>query len=421
MKILLSSTILPYKNNIRIEYINSVIDFLRTKIDVKVYWLIYQPNNVKNKNTSTEEILDIHDFSSGTDLIKKIKPDVYLANHSLDPINAAISLASVFFNVPVICFDHSFYDNSKDTQLETAKFRLLLLNKMPSDTESEKKTLRRLRFYFFKYYFLLKTRINMRIDPQIILLIFKETFDFFTGKFLKLNPYGKLYLVSGEYTMNSCGYKKLKNKKQVKIVGNPYWDKLSRKIRNHDDLHKSNKIKILIITDSLFEHGIWTSKQRDEFLSRLFNNLNSDKNITFDIKIHSSSESMSFYKSFLQKIKINTQIFQSENLWDIAKNYDILLSYGYSQAHAEIAYSGKQTIFLDANIKLPLMTLIKEGIQAGHIKQCENDNSLISLIHSFNKEKIELSDNFKKICSKFFAIAEGNSAEKIGKLILDYN
>jgi len=421
MKILVASPVLPQKNNIRVEYINSVIDFLRTKIDVKVYWLIYQPSNVKNKNTPTEEILDIHNFSSGTELIKKIKPDVYLANHTLDPINAAISLASIFFNVPVICFDHSFYDTSKGEQLEIAKFQLLLLNQMPSDNESEKKTLRRLRFYFFKHYFLLKTRITMRLDPKIILLIFKETFDFFTGKFLKLNPYGKLYLLSGEYKMNSDAYRKIKNKKQIEIVGNPYWDKLSKKIRNNEDFHKSNKIKILIITDSLFEHGLWTSKQRDEFLSRLFNNLNSDQNITFDIKIHPSSESMSFYKSFLQKIKINTQIFQSENLWDIAKNYDLLLSYGYSQAHTEIAYSGKQTIFLDADIKLPLMTLIKEGIQAGHVKQCKNDNSLISLIHSFNKEKIELGDNFNKICSKFFAIAEGNSAEKIGKLILDYN
>ena len=158
MKILVASPILPLENNIRVEYINSVMDFLKTKIDVKVYWLIYQPSNVKNKNTPTKEILDIHNFSSGTELIKKIKPDVYLANHSLDPINAAISLASVFFNIPVICFDHSFYDFSKGEQLEIAKFRLLLLDKMPSDTESEKKPLRRLRFYFFKHYFLFKLR-----------------------------------------------------------------------------------------------------------------------------------------------------------------------------------------------------------------------------------------------------------------------
>lgn len=417
LKILVLSPIMPEKNNPRIDYVNFVYDYLKSKIPTKIIWVIYQPDKIIQKNESDCEILDIHNFPNAQELLEKIKPDLFLSNHTLDPINTAVSLVAILKKIPIICFEHGYF-SFKTISIQTNKINLLFSNKLPSENESQKKFLKRFNFYFYKFSFLLKTRMcfSKKIKEYFVTLL--DIYKFITGNFPKLNPYGNIYLIPGKFVLNNNNYNKLKNIKPVKIVGNPYWDNLSNKIRFSEPT-TSEKIRILIITDSLYEHGFWTYAQKNNFLSQLLTNLNSDPKLIFDLKIHPSSENFEFYNSLLKKLKVKAKIFQKENLWDVARNYDLFLTYGYSQVHSELAYSGKKVILLDSNVNLPLITLVNEAIEIGNIKQCKNEKSLIPIIHHFFKEKSIITNDFNEAASNYFAISDGTSSEKIGKIILE--
>jgi hypothetical protein len=412
------SPITPQMNNIRIDYVNSIIDFLKTKIDVDLFWLVFQPNEIKNNKISNGTILDIHQFSNAQEVIKEIKPDIFLANTTLDLVNYSFSLASSFHKIPIVCFNHIYFYSPQYNGLDK-KISLLFSNKLPSDMESDAKFLGRARFYFFKYNFLLKTRISLGINLQQIISIMKDTFDFLTGNILKLNLFGDQYLISSEFIFKKYGYENIKNKNCIHIVGNPYWDTLSKKIRQKiKDKQISKNQRILIVTGSLYEHGYWTKTQRNVFLTNLFSIL-SKNNFSFALKIHPSSENKQFYEKLLKKLNLDIQIFQDENLWDIAYDFDMMISYGYSQAITEMAYSGHKLIFLDAGIQIPEVPLLNDAIKEGNVMTCKDIETIPSLIHNFLKTTVNLSEDFEKACNSVFAKSDGKSSERIGKIILD--
>jgi hypothetical protein len=415
LKILITTPIIPNKNNIRIDYVNEVINFLQTKVDVTLYWLVFQPKKFKNYNSKNSIILDIHDFSNANELINKIKPDIFLSNHTLDFINYSLSLVSRSNKIPIICFEHSFFNPIIIKQKQNKKTLFLFSQKLPSEKDYEKIFLGRFRFYFLKYSFLVKTRISLGIDFFQIMSIIRDTLIFFTGKISKLNPFGDQYLITSDFL--SKNYLD-KNKEIIHVVGNPYWDKISKKIRQKNIKNISEPPKILIVTGSLYEHGYWTKKQRDEFLTKLFTTL-SKHNLFFALKIHPSSENKQFYKELSKKLNLEFPIFQDENLWDIAYDFDIMISYGYSQAITEMAYSGHKLIFLDSKIEIPESPLLSDAIKEGNILACKDVRLIPSLIHSFLKTTINLSNNFEESCNSVFAKSDGKSAERISKIILN--
>jgi hypothetical protein len=418
MKILAVSPIIPHKNNIRIAYVNSVTDFLQTKTDVELFWLVFQPNKIKNNKIDNITILDIHQFPNALKLIKEIKPDIFLANITLDPINYSFSLASAFHKIPIVCFNHSYFSTTPYNSLNN-KVSLLFSSKLPSDMEQDAKFMGRVRFYFFKYSFLVKTRLSLGINFQQIISIIKDTSNFLTGGISKLNLFGDQYLLPDKFAFKKYEYENIKNKDCIHFVGNPYWDTLSKKIRQKiKEKQISKNKKILIVTGSLYEHGYWTKTQRDNFLMTLFLVL-SKNNFSFALKIHPSSENKLVYKELLKSLNLDIQIFQDENLWDVAYDFDMLISYGYSQAITEIAYSGHKLIFLDAGIQIPEPPLLNDAIKEGNVISCQNIETIPSIVNNFSKTTITLSKDFEKACNSIFPKSDGKSHEKIGKIILD--
>ena len=417
MKILIVSPIFPKEHNIRIDYVNSVVDSLKEKTHIEVYWLIVQPDIITENNIPEGTILDLHKFSDGVDLIKKIKPDVYLANPTLEPINYSISLASMFFNIPIVCFEHSFFDFSNQKNVKANKFSLLFSDQLPTDTESQSYLLRRFRFSLFKFSFLLKTRLSLKKDFNQLISLFKDTFNYFSGKLVKINPFGNLYLISSERSIKTSNLKIIENKNSVIVVGNPYWDKLSSKIRNKNNSSISKIPKLLIVTNSLYEHGYWNKSQREKFLKSLFSVL-SQNNFSFALKIHPSSEDKAFYESFLKKLNIQAEVFQDQYLWDIAYDYDVLISYGHSQAITEIAYSGHKLIFLDAGIPIPKAILLKNAVDEGNAIECNFENLSIK-INEILKLSGKISEKFQNSCDSIFPKIDGKSSDKIANILLD--
>jgi hypothetical protein len=421
MKIVVFTATKPDKKNLRIHYFEILVNELRKKLPVKIVWVVLQPDKFDSIDDQNHSIFSIREFSNGLDLLKKIKPDLVLVSIRKESIQYSASLASIFLKIPLVSFTGAKIDFRKTEVLgQNRTARHLFSNKVPTDSESQTKFLRRGRFFFFKYLFLIKTKFIVKCNFFIILkTIIDDFFIYAFDKSLRYSHLPDLYLLHHESQIESFTDQGLDPKKMI-VIGNLLLDRINKK-NQHISFNDFKKIKtrILIVTDSLFEHGIWSHKQKDEFLEKLLKILNQDNSIEFSIKIHPISENIEDYKKLLSQLNIQSHIFQSEDLLDILYNFDIALSYGYSNAHTEISFSGKKLILLQTETQFPTMDLIDEGITSGHVIKCLHMDNLLSLICDFNKKDVMLTTTFVEECNKLFYKNDGKSAERGSSAILD--
>ncbi|CAD6516661.1 conserved hypothetical protein [metagenome] len=421
MKIVVFTSITPDKKNLRVHYFEILINELRKKLPVKIIWIVLQPDKFNSVDEIDQSIYSIREFTNGLDLLKKLKPDLVLVSIRKESIQYSASLAAHYLKIPLVSFTGAKIDFRKTEDLKKNRTaQHLFSNRVPTDSESQTKFLRRGRFFFFKYLFLVKTKFLIKCNFFVILKSVLD--DFLMYALDKSLPYSNLpdlYLLHHESQIERFTDQGLNPEKMI-VIGNLLLDRINQKnnIQNNSHLEKT-KIHVLIVTDSLFEHGVWTLKQKDLFLQKLLQTLNNDKSIEFTIKIHPVSENIEYYKKLLSELNIQSHIFQSEDLWDILYDFDIVLSYGYSNAHTEISFSGKKLILIKTETSFPTMDLIDEGIKSGHVIECLNMDNLISLIHDFDKKDVMLTTNFIEECNKLFYKNDGKSAERGSTAILN--
>lgn len=421
MKIVVFTTIKPNKKNLRVQYFEILIKELRVKIPVHILWIVSQPDKFSSIQEKDQSIYSIHEFSNGLNLLQKLKPDLVLVSIRKESIQYSASLASHFLKIPLVSFTGAKIDFRKTEDLKKNRtIQHLFSNRVPTDSESQTKFFRRGRFFFYKYSFLIKTKLVVKYNFfNIIKSIFNDFFMYAFDKSLPFSTLPELYLLHHESQIKRFTDQGLDSKKMI-VIGNPLLDRINKKNHNLNDSHlKQRKIRVLIVTDSLFEHGVWSSKQRDVFLQKLLKILNQDESIEFSIKIHPVSENTEYYKKLLSELKIQSHIFQSEDLWDLIYDFDIILSYGYSNAHTEISFSGKKLILIKTQTSFPMMDLIEEGKKSGHILECQDIHELIPLIHNFEKKSIVLTHDFIEEREKLFYKNDGKSAERGSEAILD--
>jgi len=421
MKIAVFTAVKPDKKNLRIQYFEILIEELRKNIPVHILWVVLQPDKFFTIKEKDQSIYSICDFSNGLDLLKKLEPDLVLVSIRKESIQYAASLASHFLKIPLVSFTGAKIDFRKTEDLKKNRtIQHLLSNRVPTDSESQTKFFRRGRFFFYKYLFLIKTKLAVKYNFfKIIKSIFNDFFMYALDKSLPFSTLPELYILHHESQIKRFTDQGLDSKKMI-VIGNLLLDRINIKNHTrHDSSLKQNKICVLIVTDSLFEHGIWSFNQRDVFLKKLFETLNQDKSIEFSIKIHPVSEDIEYYEKLLSELEIQPHIFQSEDLWDLIYDYDVVLSYGYSNAHTEISFSGKKIILIKTQTPFPTMDLIEEGKLSGHVKECKDILELIPLIHDFNQKKMILTDDFIQEREKLFYKNDGKSAERGSNAILN--
>ena len=108
------------------------------------------------------------------------------------------------------------------------------------------------------------------------------------------------------------------DKEKLALTGSPYWDPIFKKIEkyNLNNNYNHEKIKVLIITSPIVEHGYCTYNERDILFKKIFKELNDDS-IEFALKIHPSSEKRVSYEKLLKKNNLKNLIFQDKKLWDL--------------------------------------------------------------------------------------------------------
>ena len=76
-------------------------------------------------------------------------------------------------------------------------------------------------------------------------------------------------------------------------------------------------------------------------------------------------------------------------------------------------------ILLNSGKKTPRFPLIEEGIQSGHVMECNDIKDLNNMINEFVKKDVEVSQKFIDARKKLFYKFDGKSAERGADAILN--
>ena len=429
MKLLVFSTTIPPKKSLRVNTFETLHRALKKRIPMELIWVVYQPTRFEKIIMDDQTVYCIQEFSDAVDLLKKLNPDLVLVSNYTELVHYSASLAAKTLGKPLVGFSGAKIDNRvfgkkfENLKIETSSIsglKKFLQDRVPGDSDEQSQSLRRGRFFLYKYRFFIKTQLAVKTNIfKIFFLLLRDFINFGLNRPLRFSTLAEHYLLWDELEINRYRYYGIPTEK-ISVVGNPLLDDIFHKISTVKTRTITNdKIKILIFTDSLYEHGIWSYEERESFLKNLFGKLQEDKTILFDLKIHPTTESKTYYQKLSKKLGFTAKIFQSEDLYDLINDYDIIVTYGTSTAHTELSLCGKKTILIPTK-SLPTFVLVDEAIAAGHVKRCNSFTDLIPLIHDFHKQEINLTKEFVEQRTKYFYKFDGKSGERAADSIIKF-
>ena len=419
MKIFVTTSNHPSKNSAVNIVIKNFVKNLKENNSVYCIWFLYnQKKNSISKN-SDETIIDIHDYNDAVEVLKETNPDCILAdNNQYGTIDHAFSIAAKFLKIPLIynkTVDFADVNQKKDSE---NKFKTSIKKMFVKNPETNQYVL---PFILYKNKFLFKTKNKMKINlcSNIKTQIEHIMFNFIGDPKKRFTNLADLNLVNNEMWLKKFKEYGIDEKKMV-VTGNPYWDKYfeifkKKNLSKEPVMHKP--VKILILTSPLVEHGYWSKKQRHEIISKLIEILSKEKNFLFAFKIHPTSEYLKTYEKFTKKNSTKIKIYQKESLWDIADNYDIVISYGFSTIHTEIAIAGYRMVLYNFDQKFRIMPFVDLASDSGFVKICNNLEELPLQIHNLVNKKIKFSEKFDNEIKKFFYKFDGNSGKRVAEAI----
>lgn len=398
-----------------------MVESLGTKIQVEPCWILCMPEEI-SESTLSSNVLDIHSYENGLDMLEQNKPDLILVDSQIEPIQYAISLAAKKLEIPIVARPPlvNYFPTEKVESSILSKMRNFLSSKIPSDDKNNERALRRGNFFIYKLRFFFKTKLALKENFFSALF---STLSYWkqialSRSQLSLNPLIDLHLLASEIQIQD--YKKFGiNEAQLKLVGNIWLDRIIEKISN-PNYELNDDIKILIITTALFEHGYWNAQQRDEFLTKLLTSISKNPKFKISIKIHPTSENPTYYKELLKSLGLSIPIFQSEDLWELIPENDLFISYGSSQALGDLAFSQKRTITISVGEELKGVPLIDEGISSGFIVKCKNLEDLPDVITSTLNSIPKPNELYISERNKLFFNFDGKSPERTTNAILSF-
>ena len=111
MKLLVFSTIIPTKKNLRIKTFEALHQALKKRIPTELIWVVYQPNQFEKIKMDDQTIYCIQEFFDGADLLKKLNPDLVLVSNRKETIHYSASLAAKTLGIPLMGFSGPKIDN----------------------------------------------------------------------------------------------------------------------------------------------------------------------------------------------------------------------------------------------------------------------------------------------------------------------
>lgn len=416
IRILIPIHIMPNTKNVVTIFFENLMPYMKTRSKIHLTWLVYMPEKITVKNIQIFDgsIIDIHNYKDACDVIKKEKPDLIYATPDFAFIDYALSSAAQHYKIPVFfMIAHTNKNFLKRKNMKSIFLHIMRFfeDSIPTDTYINKKQFfRRGRFFLKKYLFLLKTQF--RLKKNIFLTLFgiwkyvliNETDSRFASNtmvFLE-NDQMKNYMIKHGF-----------QKSNLIISGNPMYDLFFTKHQNYE--LKTKNPRILFITSTAYEHGYWTSHQRDFTVKHIVKQISEQDNLKLIIKVHPTSSILTDYSSIVDQIDNNIPIYQKGSIDEYLKDVDVIVTSPFS--------SSAEIYALLAHKRIVICNFFKQDfkdqlIEYGVAVSCKKPSSLIdSIQQALNLESYEQKrhDFIKNFLYKW----DGNSSKRITDKLLD--
>jgi len=401
---------------------NNIFNKLKEKCNLKLVWVVFQHEKIDEFKSDEKTIISFQNFENALEILDMTKPDLILIHGSLEFGNTAFVLAARFKKIPIVgtYFWHIDFLGSKLNLLAIkSRLRRLFSSKIEGDSFDKKNSnaLGKLQYIFSKYLFLSTTLQKINYSPfQLLKFIL-----WFTK--IRMSQYLLIHnILNGD--LNLCSIPKWINelerlgfnKSSLVLVGNPAFDDLLSKIppENTNIKNSSKRIRILFCPAPLHEHGLIKKNKEYELIVKIISEIMRHSGFEISIKIHPSSSSKNEYEEFLKKSNISIQIYQEDDLVDLIKQHDLMVTYGGSSVTMFGVIRKKPVVFLSFFGK---EKKINQFFDENVMTQC-NDIRTISEKIFESKSRIISEINYKNYFEKHLGQFDGKSSERIANAIL---
>ena len=420
LRILVINEVSPQIKNRTSIIFEKIVPILSKKNKIEIFWLSYDYKKNQKTTESWYKLLHVHEFKNAKDVIEKVKPSLIYVMPGLSTIDYAFLLTARFFKIPTFgwvfgagVFEHKGTNRKKQL---AEYYRQFFERRELDNYNSEFRGVS----YFKKNLFFISTMKAIGNSYKQIISELIENFRLsFNWKFKEGQKNTRfncdLLLVENESTMDfSCNFGL--SKKNMKLVGDPTYD-LAFEERSKKSFDKKNgKLNVLFITVN-FTGGQgkteWSVSKQNHMIKELVTEYEKIKDkISLKIKIHPVSESYAVYKKILDTYKTDIQIFQYEDVFELIKESDVVLTSATSTAGL-IALIMKKPIVIWNYFNVQGDLFIKEKIAMN----CDEVSQIKDCLYSKNgfvqENELIINEFITKWCGT------GNAAQKIADAVND--
>lgn len=407
-----------------------VLFLAHSSVEVKTFYPVYK--KLKEKYRSLETLaLSLEPLAferNASQLMRKLKiPFKTLGDF---PTNNSVDiLLKLKPKIIVICGDdtnaiyQAFIKAAKKNQIKT----LLIQEGVIGNMDISYRKLSAIMIYlyrwkgFTKHYFFLFN--SLRRAGYTIFWIIKFMLKDILKKLVQWNIYGcgdcdKL-AIAGEFTKDILVKRGISPSK-IELCGLSRFDEIFN--TNFDKTISCKKLgmdlarpKILLLTDALVEHGLWSNKQLKEFFRKIVTVVSEFNDIDFIVKLH-PRESVDIYQQVLKEVNKHFPIYQDITLYyELINISDIVMTCLSTTALEAIIFKKPVIILNFFNGKKEYIPYVSEGVAY----EAKNEEELRNLLKEILLKKKYISPlKYDKFVKKHVYALDGKATDRIVSIII---
>jgi len=400
-----------------------ILSVLGSVVSIELLWINYQPEKILNSfQSSTIKNLDLRNYNTANELLKKEKPDLIFISPYESFIDLSFSYAAKSLKIPTAGL--IYYQLTSGAKDGVRGFRLwktylkrIFSNYVISETEAKTSTFRRGRFILYKFNFFLKTIIstNFSFLKKISIIIFVLKLTLYP-----LHVFNKKLSLSLHLVQNKNIKKHLMENgvsiDTIKITGNPMFDDFLFDKNNFPKKTISKPINLLLLPLSFQDYGDWTKEQTSKIFKDIVTEISKNTHMILTIKLHPSASNYEQYKNILKTIDPKIKLFKEGSVEKYLHDTDIVITYN--------SWSTSSWFALFQGIPIVICNFFNfiddEFLNRKLAIECKSYEDLNYSINEAITNNPATPEKVDQYVNDYFDILDGNSAKRISKEILTF-